>query len=123
MTTRNFFIIAALIIFLSGLGSVVYPQIMFDMWGTNSNQAGLIITRLSGALEIGLGLILWLARNAADGETRRAILIGGLVTYTLFFIIMMFNIAGVSSAFVWLNIALYLLLALGFAYFTFMKRA
>ena len=95
---------------------------MFDMWGTKSNQAGLIITRLSGALEIGLGVILWLARNAGASETRRAIVIGGFITYTLFVIIMLSNISGDLNMLVWLNIAAYLLLALGFGYFALVKR-
>jgi hypothetical protein len=122
MNTRVFFILSAIVIFFSGLASVAYPQLMFDMWGSESNQAGLIITRLSGALEIGLGLILWLARNAAAGEVRRAIVIGGFATYSLFSIIMLFSIAGVSNPMVWMNIALYVLLAVGFAYFTFVQR-
>jgi hypothetical protein len=123
MTTRNFFIVSAVIILLSGVVSVLYPQLMFDAWGTESNQAGLIITQLSGALEIGLGLILWLSRNEGVSKARRAIVLGGFITYSLFFIIMLINISGVSSAAVWANIVLYLLLALGFGFFAFLKKS
>jgi hypothetical protein len=122
MTIRNFFIVSAVIILLSGVVSVLFPQLMFDAWGTESNQAGLIITQLSGALEIGLGLILWLSRNEGVSKARRAIIFGGFTTYSLFFIIMLINISGVSSAAVWANIALYLLLALGFGFFAFLKK-
>lgn len=123
MTIRNFFIVSAVIILLSGVVSVLYPQLMFDAWGTESNQAGLIITQLSGALEIGLGLILWLSRNEGVSKARRAIVLGGFITYSLFFIIMLINISGVSSAAVWANIVLYLLLALGFGFFAFLKKS
>jgi hypothetical protein len=123
MTTRNFFIVSAVIILLSGVVSVLYPQLMLDAWGTESNQAGLIITQLSGALEIGLGLILWLSRNEGVSKARRAIVLGGFITYSLFFIIMLINISGVSSAAVWANIVLYLLLALGFGFFAFLKKS
>lgn len=123
MTTRNFFIVSAVIILLSGVVSVLYPQLMFDAWGTESSQAGLIITQLSGALEIGLGLILWLSRNEGVSKARRAIVLGGFITYSLFFIIMLINISGVSSAAVWANIVLYLLLALGFGFFAFLKKS
>jgi len=123
MTTRNFFIVSAVIILLSGVVSVLYPQLMFDAWGTESNQAGLIITQLSGALEIGLGLILWLSRNEGVSKARRAIVLGGFITYSLFFIIMLINISGVSSAAVWANTVLYLLLALGFGFFAFLKKS
>jgi hypothetical protein len=95
---------------------------MFDAWGTESNQAGLIITQLSGALEIGLGVILWLSRNEGVGNARKAILLGGFITYSLFFIIMLFNISSELSVVVWANIAVYLLLALGFGFFTFVKK-
>lgn len=123
MTVRNFFIVSAIIILVSGVVSVLFPQMMFDAWGTASNQAGLIITQLSGALEIGLGVILWLSRNEGVSNTRRAIVLGGFITYSLFFIIMLINISGVSSAAVWANIALYLLLALGFGFFAFMRKS
>ncbi len=123
MTIRNFFIVSAVIILLSGVVSVLFPQLMFDAWGTESNQAGLIITQLSGALEIGLALILWLSRNEGVSKARRAIVLGGFITYSLFFIIMLINISGVSSAAVWANIALYLLLALGFGFFAFMRKS
>ena len=122
MTIRNFFIGSAIIIFLSGVVSILFPQMMFDAWGTASNQAGLIITQLSGALEVGLGLILWLTRNEGVSNARKAIVLGGFITYILFFIIMIINISSELSVAVWANIALYLLLALGFGFFAFIKR-
>ena len=122
MTIRNFFIISAIIIFLSGLVSILSPQLMFDAWGTASNQAGLIITQLAGALEVGFGVILWISRNEEVSNARKAIALGGFITYSLFFIIMLFNISSELSATVWANIAVYLLLALGFGFFTFLKK-
>jgi hypothetical protein len=122
MTIRIFFIASAVIIFLSGMVSVLLPQMMFDAWGTPSNEAGLIITQLSGALEIGLSVILFLSRNEGVSNIRRAIVLGGFFTYSLFFIIMMFNISSELSAMVWGNIAVYLLLALGFGYYAFLKK-
>jgi hypothetical protein len=122
MTIRIFFIASAVIIFLAGVVSVLFPQMMFDAWGTPSNEAGLIITQLSGALEIGLGLILWLSRNEGASKVRRAIVLGGFITYSLFFIIMMINISTELSVMVLGNIAVYLLLALGFGYYAFLKK-
>jgi hypothetical protein len=122
MTIRNFFTVSAIFIFLAGVVSIVSPQLMFDAWGTTSNQAGLIITQLSGALEIGLGLILWLSRNEGASKARRAIVLGGFITYSLFLVIMLLNISSELSPVVWANIAAYLLLALGFGYFTFLKK-
>ena len=122
MTIRNFFIISAIIIFLSGLVSILSPQLMFDAWGTASNQAGLIITQLSGALEVGFGVILWISRNEEVSNARKAIALSGFITYSLFFFIMLFNISSELSATVWANIAVYLLLALGFGLFTFLKK-
>jgi hypothetical protein len=122
MTVRFFFIVGAVIIFLSGVVSVLFPQMMFDAWGMPSNEAGLIITQLSGALEIGLSAILWLSRNEGVSKIRRAIVLGGFITYSLFFIIMMINISTELSVMVWGNIAVYVLLALGFGYFAFLKK-
>lgn len=122
MTINNFFLVSSIIILLSGAASVIYPQIMFDMWGESSNQAGLIITQLSGALEIGLAVILWLSRDEKAGIPRRTIAIGGLITYALFTVIMLINVSTGMSLTVWLNIGLYLLLALGFGYFVLTRK-
>ena len=122
MTIKFFFIASAVIIFFSGVVSVLLPQMMFDAWGAPSNQAGLIITQLSGALEIGLSVILFLSRNEGVSNVRRAIVLGGLFTYSLFFIIMMINTSTELSAMAWGNIAVYLLLALGFGYYAFLKK-
>ena len=73
-------------------------------------------------MEIGLGVTLFLARNSGANEARRAIVIRGFITYVPFFITMLLNISGDLNAFVWLNIALYLLLALGIGYFAILKR-
>lgn len=122
MTIRIFFIASAVIIFLSGVISILSPQMMFDAWGAPSSEAGLIITQLSGALEIGLSVIIWLSRNEGVSNLRRAIVLGGFFTYSLFFIIMMLNISTELSVMVWGNIAVYFLLALGFGYYAFLKK-
>jgi hypothetical protein len=93
------------------------------MWGVTAEPVGLIMTRLGGALEIGLGVILWFARNSGSNEARRAVVIGGFVTYGLLFIIMLLSqLSGVLNVYGWLNVALYLLLTLGFVYFLFGKK-
>lgn len=123
MTIKNLFIVGAIIIFVSGVGTVIAPELMFDMWGMTADPAGLILTRLGGALEIGLGVILWFARNSGPNEARRAIVIGGFVTYGLMFIVMLISqLSGGVNISGWLNVALYLLLTLGFAYFLFLKK-
>jgi hypothetical protein len=123
MTIRNLLIISAIIIFISGVGTVLAPELMFDMWGVTADPVGLIMTRLGGALEIGLGVILWFARNSGSNEARRAIVVGGFVTYSLLFILMLISqLSGVLNVYGWLNVALYLLLTLGFAYFLFGRK-
>ena len=107
-----------------GLGFIFAPAQSLLLYG-HAPTAGLsYLAQLLGAALLSFGLLTWAARNSGDSEARRAILLALVVGYTIGFVLALIaQIRGVENVFGWSTVATYLLLALAFAYFRFVKPA
>ena len=65
-----------------GLALFVSPESMLVGFGVGTPVAARVLARDVGATLIGLGVINWMARNAA-GEALRALLVGNVVVQAL----------------------------------------
>ena len=65
-----------------GLALFVSPESMLAGFGLATPVAAKVLSRDVGATLIGLGLINWMARNAA-GEALRALLVGNVIVQAL----------------------------------------
>ncbi len=126
MTLRNFLTVAAIIAFAFGLGFILIPGPMLSLYGVGLDPVGTLVGRLFGASLLGFGVLNWLARDVRDAWALRAIIIAELVADLIGFIYTLVGqLGGVGgiNALGWSTVLIYLLLALGFAYFQFMKPA
>jgi hypothetical protein len=122
MKLSTLFIIAAVISFLYGLAFMIVPANTMALYGVNLSVGGLFIVRYLGATFIGLAVLAWLARNARPSEARAAIVLALFTTTALGFVVALYDkFAGVGNALVWSSVVIYLLLAIGFGYFSFMR--
>lgn len=64
-----------------GIGSVLAPHLFLSLLGATLGPAGAVMMQYGGAWLIGLGLLTWLTRNAAESEAGRGIAGGLLVAY------------------------------------------
>ena len=81
------------------------------------------MARFFGALLIGIGLILWLSRNA-DWNILKVVTLSLFIADTIGFIVaLVAQLAGVMNSLGWIIVAIWLLLALGLGYFRFLKPA
>jgi hypothetical protein len=118
----NLLVIAAVIGAVFGVGFVVASGTLLGIYGITLDKAGTLVAQLFGALLIGLATLNWLARNVTDPEARQAVVLGNLVGDVVGFVVILIGqLAGVANALGWSNVAIYLLLALGFAYVQFMQ--
>ena len=62
-----------------GAGWLIAPDFMGRYWKMVPNDALDYMGRRYGAALIGLGVTVWLARNALNTQARRALMIGALV--------------------------------------------
>jgi NAD/NADP transhydrogenase beta subunit len=118
-------IIKAVITLVFGVGFVLLPKAVMSLYGVTMDPAGAMMTQFFGAAFILLSIVLWFARNAPYSEvTLQALLLAIVIGDAIGFIVaLMAQLSGVPNALGWLNVALWLLLALGFGYFRFVKKA
>jgi len=105
-----------------GIGFVIAPSPVLGLYGISPDAAFRLVAQLFGAALIGFAVITWLARNATASDARKAIVLALFISDGLGFILSVIGqLQGVTNALGWLNVVIYLLLALGFGYFQFLK--
>ncbi len=105
-----------------GLAFVLVPDTAMSLYGATLSPAGVLVARLFGAALLGYAVLSWFARNASESEARSAIVLAMFVGDALGFVVALLGqLSGVVNAVGWSTVAIYLLLALGFGYFYFMK--
>ncbi len=125
MKLNYLMIIKAVIVFIFGISFVLIPKTVMSFYGVNLGQGGAVITQFFGAAFLLLGIVLWSARNAPRADVAlRAIVLAVVIGDTIGFIIaLLAQLNGVMNVLGWGNVAIYLLLAIGFGYFQFVKPA
>ena len=121
MKLSSFLMVKAIISLLFGIGFAVIPVAMWSIYGVTLDPVGLLVTRFFGACLIGIGLICWLTRNA-DWNALKGITLSLCIADTIGFIVALSGqLSGNMSTLGWINVAIWLLLALGLGYFRFLK--
>ena len=122
MKLNTFMTIAAVVALVFGLGFIIAPVASLNLYGTETNVTGQFLGRYLGSSLLGIAFLTWLVRNAPASPTRRGVLIALCINMVLGFVVALYDkFAGAGNNLIWLNVAIYLLLALGFGYFAFMK--
>lgn len=122
MNLKTLFVITTIITLVFGVLFIVIPTQFYSWYGIDSNVALDYIGRLFGAALIAVGLISWQARNAADSDARRAIVLSFFIADGIGFIIALIGqLNHVVGNLGWLTVIIYLLISLGFGYFQFSK--
>lgn len=95
---------------------------LLALYGVTLDKAGTLVAQLFGALLIGLAVLNWFARNVTDQEARQAVVFGNLTGDVVGFVVILIGqLSGIANSLGWSSVAIYLLLALGFAYVQFMQ--
>lgn len=122
MKLSTVFTANAVVTLLFGLGFTLVPATVLTLYGLTLSEGGLFVARLFGAALLGYAMLTWSARNTEESGARGAIVLGLFLGFAIGFIVSLAGqIAGVVNALGWSTVAIYLLLALGYGYFQFMK--
>lgn len=122
MKLKTLLVFNAIVALAYGVGFVLAPATMLTLYGATVSPSANLVGQLFGVTLIGIGLICWLARNVADPGAQRAIVLAQLIATVIGAIVaVMGTISGVMNAVGWSAVVIYLLLALGYAYFQFAK--
>jgi hypothetical protein len=124
MKLGNLFVVNAVIAGLFGLALVLMPGQFLANYGLAIDAGFGLVAQLFGAALIGYALLTWGARSAADSEARRAIVFALFIADAVGFVLALIaQLKGLVNAVGWSTVAIYLLLAVGFAYFHFTQPA
>ena len=126
MTLRNFLTVASAIAFAFGLGFILIPEPLTALYNITLAPPGVFVGQLFGAALLGFGVLNWSARNVRGTQALGGILLANVVGDAVGFVIALLSqLAGVGgvNSLGWSTVVLYLLLALGFAYFRFVKSS
>ena len=105
-----------------GIAFVVVPARALANYGVTVDAQFALVAQLFGAALLGYAILTWSVRSASDSDALRAILLALCLADAIAFVIALIGqLGGVVNALGWSTVAIYLLLALGFGYFRFVK--
>lgn len=116
--------ITAVVSAVFGIAFALVPAQVSSLYGIEGSAALNHIGRVFGAALISIAVLSWSARNAAQSDARKAIVLALFVGNAVGFVVALIGqLANAVSMLGWSNVAIYLILALGFGYFQFSKPA
>ena len=122
MKLKVLFIITAVCAIVFGVAFVIIPTQLYSLYAVESTKGLNYMGQLFGAALIGIGLIAWLARNAADSDARKAIVLSFFIADGIGFIVTLIGqLNDILGPLGWLTVAIYLILFIGFGYIQFSK--
>jgi hypothetical protein len=118
MKFKTLMILKALVCLSLGLPILIAPVFLYSLFGASLNSGGVFAAREYGASLIGNLMLTWFARNAAESETRRAIILDLCVYDAIGFVITLIALLdGTLGPLGWFAAAIYLFFAVGFGFF------
>lgn len=112
----------AVVALVYGISFVLIPATVLGLHGVTPSPGTNLAGQFFGVTLIGIGLLVWFARNVTDPVARRAIVLAQLVAAVIGIIVALLGtLSGVMNVLGWLAVVIYLVLALGYAYFQFVK--
>jgi len=122
MKLKILLVINAIVTVVFGVAFICVPSQVYTQYGIESNLHLNYVGQLFGAALLAIAVLSWLVRNTTDSVARRAVVVAFFVGDTVGFVVSVIaQFRGAMNALGWSTVVIYLLLALGFASFTFKK--
>ncbi len=122
MNYRIMFMINAFIAALLGLGFLVVPGRILDQFGVDEYAATKLVSQFFGTAMLGLGLLLWFAKDVAEVNLQKGMGIALLVGAAAGLVITVNGtISGILRSNWWIAMVVYAILGLAYAYLVFQK--
>ncbi len=121
MKLSNLLLLNSVVALVFGIGFLLIPGSVLAMYGAAPGPQINLTGQFFAVELIHVGVLAWLIRNAADILARRAVIAAGLVANLVGLVIALIGtLSGVVNSFGWSAVVIYVVLALGYAYFQFM---
>jgi len=118
MSFKNLMVIKAVVCLAFGILLLAIPDKLLSIFGATLSVGGMFTAKEYGSSLFGNLFLCWFARNAAESDARRAIIIALFVYDLIAFVMTVITvISGVLNPLGWLIVFVYLFFTLGFGYF------
>jgi hypothetical protein len=125
MNYRIMFALNSIVALVFGLGFLFFPTRALGLFGTETFVSTVLVSRLFGTAMLGLGLVLWFAKDVSDAGLQRGMGIALLVTAVTGLVVTLLGTFA-SNAVIrtngWVVMLVYLVFGLGYSYLLFSKR-
>ncbi len=124
MTLATLLSINAIVALAYALGLLLVPATLLKVYGITSGPGERLMAQFFGVALLAVGLLTWFSRNVVDPSAQRAFILALLISQAVGLVVALLGtLSGVMNVVGWSAVAIYLLLALGYAYFQFTKSA
>jgi len=124
MKLNTLMIITAVLAATFGLAFLFVPGQVFSLYGVKETASLIYMGQLFGVDLVTFAILAWLAKNAAESEARKAIVLALFIGFAVGFVFALLGqLKNVVNVLGWFTVVRYLLLAIGFGYFYFRKSA
>src|SRR4030066_2254095 len=114
MSLKTLMIIKAVVCLTLGAILLLVPNFLYSFFGTTLNDAGVFAAREYGAALIGTLFLTWYARNAAESQARRAIILALCIYDAIGVVITLIaQLQGLFNPLGWGIVAIYLFFSVG----------
>lgn len=115
MRLNTMLLITFIVAGLFGLGFLFLPAQMLTFYGMQTDAVGLWLARFFGVSLLGFAVVAWFLRSVPDGAYDRPIALGFFVYETLGTLVALWGVfSPEGTPMLWLSVAVYGLLALGY---------
>lgn len=122
MSLATFFLIRAIVAFGFGIPLALAPAALVSLYGLTTDPDGVLMARQVGATLVGIGVICLSSRRATELKALQGITLSLFIGDSAGFITSLVGqLSPGASPLHWFNVLIWLLLALGFAYFRFVN--
>ena len=124
MKLKTLFILKAIVALVYGICFVLIPARVLLLYGMTQGASETLAGQYFGGALIAIGLITWFARDVADVDAQKALILALLISDFIGLVVsVMGTVSGVMNTLGWSAVIIYLFLTIGYAYFQFKKPA
>lgn len=122
MNLKSLFTITAVLTVIFGLGFLIIPDTLLNVYSLTTDEAGISIARFFGAVFTGIGLLTWFARDTGESDARDAIVLSMFII-SIFGVglSLYFTLTGLFNVIGWGEVVLFLLFTIGYGLHQFKR--
>jgi hypothetical protein len=122
MTLQNMLLINSVVSVFSSLALLLMPAVILDLFGMTASPTDKLMIQFFGAELLGTGLITLFALNTKELRSQRSLTLSFFIIDGIGFIVALGGmLTRVMNGLGWIVVLVFLLLALGFGYFQFIR--